>query len=56
MTSSVPDVESDGAVVGVEDHGVNLHSESGNVLLFKLSSEMALNEGGLADTSVTNEN
>jgi hypothetical protein len=32
---------------GGEAQGVNLHSERGNVLLLKLSSQMALNERGL---------
>ena len=56
LTSSIPHVEADGSVVGVENHGVNLNTECGDVLLLELACQMSLDEGGLADTTVTNEN
>ena len=56
LTSGVPHVEADGSVVGVENHGVNLNTESGDVLLLKLACQMSLDKGGLADTTVTNKN
>ena len=56
MSGSIPDVELDGTVVSVENHWVYFDSEGSNVLLLELSSQMALDEGGLADTTITNEN
>lgn len=56
LSSGIPDVESDWAVVGVEDHWVNLDSESSDVLLFELSSQMSLDESGLSDSTISNEN
>ncbi len=56
LTGGVPNVEADGAVVGVEDHGVDLDTEGGDVLLLELTSEMSLDEGGLTDTTITDEN
>lgn len=55
LTSSVPDVESDGTVVGVEHHGVDLYSEGGDVLLLELSSQVSSHEGGLADSTISDE-
>ena len=43
-------------MVGVEDHGVDLNTESGDVLLLKLACQMSLDESSLADTTVTNKN
>ncbi len=56
LAGSIPNVELDGTVVGVENHGVNFDSESSDVLLLELSSQVALHEGGLTDATVTNEN
>ena len=55
LASSVPDVEADGSMVGVEHHRVYLNTESGDVLLLELSGEMSLDEGGLAYTTVTHK-
>jgi hypothetical protein len=55
LAGSVPDVESDGAVVGVEDHGVDFDSEGGDVLLLELAGQVSLDEGGLADATVSHE-
>jgi len=40
----------------VEDHRVHLDTEGGDVLLLKLTGKVALDEGGLTDTTVTDEN
>jgi hypothetical protein len=55
LAGGVPHVEADGTVVGVEDHGVHLDTEGGDVLLLELTSEMSLDEGGLTDTTITDE-
>lgn len=56
LASSVPHVELDGAVVGVENHRVDLYSNGSDVLLLVLSSQVALHKGSLADSTVSNEN
>ena len=43
-------------MVSVEDHRVHLDTEGGDVLLLKLTGKVALDEGGLTDTTVTDEN
>ena len=55
LSCSVPDVEADGTEVGVELERVHLDTEGGDVLLLELSSQVALDEGGLAGTTVTDE-
>ena len=55
LSCSIPECESDGSVVGVESDGANFDSLSGDVLLFKLSGDMSLDEGGLAYTSISDE-
>lgn len=56
LTGGIPHVETDGSVVGVENHRVNFNTESGDVLLLELACQMSLDEGGLADTTITNKN
>ena len=55
LTGGIPNVESDWAVVGVEDHWVHFDSESSDVLLLELSSQMSLDEGSLSDTTITDK-
>ena len=55
LTSGVPNVELNLAVVGEEGHGVDLDSEGGDVLLFELTSQVALDESGLASAAVADE-
>ena len=55
LASRVPDIELDGAQVGVEDHGMHLYTQSGDVLLFELSGQMALDESGLADSTIAHK-
>merc|ERR1740123_1521949 len=56
LTSGVPHVEPDGSTVCVEDQWVNLHTKSCHILLLKLTSQMALDKGGLAGATVADEN
>jgi hypothetical protein len=55
LAGGVPHVEPDLAVVGEEGHGVDLHAEGRDVLLFELAGQVALHEGGLAHASVANK-
>ncbi len=55
LSSSVPHVELDGSVVGMEDHGVHLDSECGDVFLFELSSQVSLDESCLSDAAVSDQ-
>ena len=56
MSGSIPEGKANGSVVGVEGNGTDFDSLSSDVLLFKLSSDVPLDEGGLAYTSVSDEN
>ena len=53
LTSCVPAIESDLAPVCGEVKGTNLHADRGLVFLLEFSSDVALNEGRLASTTVT---
>jgi len=55
LAGSVPDIELALAVVGEELHWVDLDTEGGDVFLLEFTSEMALDEGRLADTTVSDE-
>jgi hypothetical protein len=55
LASSVPEGELDGSVVGVEDDGADFHSLCGDVLLLELARDVALDEGRLAHTAVTDQ-
>jgi hypothetical protein len=55
LTCGVPNVELDLAVGGEERHGVHLNTEGSDVLLLKLTSQVTLDEGGLSDTAITDE-
>jgi len=55
LAGSVPNAELNLAVGGVEGHGVNLDTKSGDVFLLELTGQMTLHEGSLADTTVTAE-
>ena len=55
LASSVPHVELTLSVVSEELHWVDFDSECGDVLLLEFTSQVALDEGGLADTTVSNE-
>ena len=55
LAGGVPEGETDGAVVGVEDDGTNLDALGGDVFLLELSGDVPLDEGGLADTAVADQ-
>ena len=55
LTGGIPNVELDLTLGRIEGHGAHLDTDGGVVLLLKLSGLMSLDEGGLADTAVTNE-
>lgn len=55
LAGSVPDVEDDGAAVGVEQEGTDLNTHGGNILFLKLTRQVALHKGGLTSTSITNK-
>ena len=55
LTRSVPDVEQDLAQSGEKGHGVNLDTESCDVFLLELASQVTLDEGSLADTAISDE-
>lgn len=55
LSRRVPDVEFDRSAIGVKHQGMDLHTERGNVLLLKLSRQVTLDEGGLSDSTVSDE-
>merc|ERR1712183_239165 len=56
LASSVPDVELDLTSVGLEHDRVDLNSEGGNVLLLKLSCQVALHKCGFTYTTIAYKN
>ena len=55
LACCVPDVEQDLAEGGEKGHGVDLDTESGNVFLLELASQVTLDEGSLADAAISDE-
>jgi hypothetical protein len=55
LAGSVPYGEANGPMGGEEGDGADFDSLCGDVLLFKLSGDMAFNEGSFAHASVSNE-
>ncbi len=55
LTGSIPDVEDNISMGGVERHGVDLDTEGGDVALLEFTSQVTLDEGSLADATVTDE-
>lgn len=43
-------------MVGIEDDGAHFDSLSGDVFLLKLSGDVSLDESGLSNTSISDEN
>jgi len=56
LAGSVPAVEADTAEVGVEGKRVDLNTKRGNVLLFELSCQVALDESRLSGSTITHKN
>ena len=52
LASCIPDIKSKWPSVCVKDERMHLYSQRGDVFLFKLTSQMALDEGCLPDTTV----
>ena len=55
LAGSVPHVEPDGPSVGVEHERVDLHPESGHVLLLELPGQVTLDECCLASAAVPHQ-
>lgn len=55
LSSGIPHVETNLSAVGVEDKWVDFDTKSSNILLFKLSGQVTLNEGGFSGPSISNE-
>ena len=56
MSSSVPNLKLDGAMVGEESDGADFHSLCGDIFFLKLSSFVSFDEGSFSDSSISNKN
>ena len=55
LSSSIPDIQFNSTSVSVESNVGNFDSLSSDVLLLELSSQMSLDESGLSDTTISNQ-
>ena len=55
LSRRVPHVEADLPVVRIEDHRVDLDADRGDVPSLELARDVALDEGSLADASISDE-
>lgn len=55
LTSSVPNIESDGSSIGMENQRMNFDTQSGNIFLLELASQMSFDKGGFAGTAIANK-
>jgi hypothetical protein len=55
LAGGIPNVKPDGPSVCVEHEGMDLHAESGDVLLLKLPGQMALHKSGLSSATVADK-
>lgn len=55
LAGCIPERKLDGSVVGVEGDGANFNSLGGDVFFFELAGDVPFDEGGFADTAVSNE-
>ena len=55
LACSVPNIEEHLSVGGMEWHGVDLHSQCGNVSLLELSGQVTLDKGGLTDATISDK-
>ena len=55
LSCGIPHIKVDLSVVCEERHRVDLDSESGDVLLFELTSHMALHKSSLSDTTISDK-
>jgi len=56
LASGIPNVKNDGTTVSMEAERMNLYTKGSDVFLLKLAGQMALNEGGLSGTTITDKN
>ena len=55
LAGGVPHIENEATTVCVERHGVNLDTNGGDVLLLELTCQVTLDECGLADTTISDQ-
>ena len=55
LTCGIPNVEPDGATVGMENQRMDFNSQCCNIFLLEFTGQMAFDESSLASTSVTDE-
>ena len=55
LSSSIPHIEADLAPVGVEGQRVDFNPNGGNVFLFELTSEMALDKRCLPSATISDQ-
>lgn len=55
LAGSIPHVELDGPLVGVEHEGVHFHTQGGYILLLKFTRQVTFHEGRLPSPTVTNQ-
>ena len=55
LSGSIPHVEFNGPAIGMEEEGMDFDSECRDIFLFELSRQVPFDEGGFADSSVTDE-
>ena len=56
LAGGLPNVKFDGAAAGEEGQGVNLDTKSSYIFLLKLATQVTLDKGSLAYTTITNKN
>ena len=56
LASAIPDIKDEGAIVCVKGKRVDINAKCGDVLVLKVTSAMALDKGGFANTTLTNQN
>jgi len=55
LAGGIPEGELDGAEVGVEGDGADFNTLGGDVFLFEFSSDVSFDEGGLADSTISDQ-
>mmetsp|Transcript_6604 Transcript_6604/g.13646 ORF Transcript_6604/g.13646 Transcript_6604/m.13646 type:complete len:263 (+) Transcript_6604:210-998(+) len=55
LSGGIPNIEFDWTTVGVKSQGMHLYPQSRNIFLLEFSRQVTLNESGLTNTTVTDE-
>lgn len=55
LTSGVPNVHKNGSEIGEELEGMDLDAHGGHIALLELARDVALDKGGLSDTTIADE-